>query len=99
MRPTYNPPLERTAAAVYFTCGRASRGRRRGRSTAFRYPAMAISDFHASTIVKVRAYFGFDNFACDPDAITRFIGIQPDELGRKGSVKTVRGGREIRRPF
>lgn len=33
----YNPPLERTAAAVYFTCGRASRVRRRGRSTAFRY--------------------------------------------------------------
>src|SRR6059058_4697492 len=38
MRPTYNPPLERTAAAVYFTCGRASRVRRRGRSTALRYP-------------------------------------------------------------
>jgi hypothetical protein len=32
--------LERTAAAVYFTCGRASRVRRRGRSTAFRYPAV-----------------------------------------------------------
>ena len=36
-----NPPLERTAAAVYFICGRASRVRRRGRSTAFRYPAEA----------------------------------------------------------
>jgi hypothetical protein len=34
-----NPPLERTAAAVYFTCGRASRVRRRGRSTALRYVA------------------------------------------------------------
>lgn len=34
-----NPPLERTAAAVYFTCGGASRVCRRGRSTAFRYPA------------------------------------------------------------
>src|SRR5579884_2315147 len=32
-----NPPLERTAAAAYFTCGRASRVRRRGRSTALRY--------------------------------------------------------------
>src|SRR6185369_6785566 len=31
-----NPPLEGTSAAVYFTCGRASRVRRRGRSTAFR---------------------------------------------------------------
>ena len=37
----HNPPLERTAAAVYFTCGRASRVRRRGRSTAIRYPAMS----------------------------------------------------------
>jgi uncharacterized protein YtpQ (UPF0354 family) len=35
-----NPPLERTAAAVYVTCGRASRVRRHGRSTALRYPAM-----------------------------------------------------------
>src|SRR5205823_6605866 len=35
---TNNPPLERTAAGVYFTGGRASRERRRGRSTAFRYP-------------------------------------------------------------
>jgi hypothetical protein len=31
--------LERTAAAVYFTRGRSSRVRRRGRSTAFRYSA------------------------------------------------------------
>ncbi len=36
----HNPPLERTAAAVYFTCGRASRVRRRGRSTALRYPRL-----------------------------------------------------------
>src|SRR5215471_11993977 len=38
-----NPPLERTAAAVYFVCGRASRVRRRGRSTAFRYPPWTMS--------------------------------------------------------
>jgi hypothetical protein len=60
---------------------------------------MAISDFHASTIVRVQAYFGFDSFECDPDAITRFIGMQPDEVGRKGTVKTVRAGREIHWPF
>ena len=29
----HNPPLERTAAAVYSTCGRASRVRRRGAAT------------------------------------------------------------------
>jgi hypothetical protein len=39
--PPHNPPLERTAAAVYFTCGRASRVRRRVRSTAFRYAPRA----------------------------------------------------------
>jgi hypothetical protein len=33
-------PAGAAAAAVYFTCGRASRVRRRGRSTALRYPAL-----------------------------------------------------------
>src|SRR5688572_2981229 len=41
-RPLNNPPLERTAAAVYFSCGRASLVRRRGRSTASRYPPMLL---------------------------------------------------------
>src|SRR4051794_27141018 len=45
----HNPPLERTAAAVYFTCGRASRGRRRGRSTALRYPAESDGHSDAET--------------------------------------------------
>jgi hypothetical protein len=58
---------------------------------------MAISDFHASTIIKVRAYFGFHQFACDPDEITRALGVAPDEVGRKGEIRAVRGGREIRR--
>ena len=31
VRLRHNPPLERTAAAVYFTCRRASRVCRRGR--------------------------------------------------------------------
>ncbi len=38
-RPPHNHPLERTAAAVNFTCGRTSRVRRRSRSTALRYAA------------------------------------------------------------
>jgi hypothetical protein len=58
---------------------------------------MAISDFHASTIVKVRAYFGFSEFACDPDEITRSLGVVPDEVERKGQVRIVRGDREVRR--
>jgi hypothetical protein len=36
-------PVERTAAAVDFICGRASRVRRRGRSTASRYPAERVN--------------------------------------------------------
>jgi hypothetical protein len=32
-------------AAVYFSCGRASRVRRRGRSTALRYPPMKPSEY------------------------------------------------------
>jgi hypothetical protein len=61
--------------------------------------AMAISDFHASTIVKVAAYFGFSEFAGDPDEITRVLGIQPDEVGRKGAAKRGRRGHIIHRPF
>jgi hypothetical protein len=60
---------------------------------------MAISDLYASTIVKVRAYFGFSEFGCDPDEITRSLAIAPDEVGRKGDVKLVRAGREVRWPF
>src|SRR6478609_2471631 len=44
----YNTPLERTAAAVYFTCGRASRVRRRGRSTALRYAAQTSANRFAA---------------------------------------------------
>jgi hypothetical protein len=58
---------------------------------------MAISEFHASTIIKVRAYFGFSEFACDPDEITRALGIVPDEVGRKGQVQAHRGKQELRR--
>ncbi len=56
---------------------------------------MAISDFHASTIVKVRAYFGFSEFACDPDEITKALGVVPDEVGRKGAIRAVMGDREF----
>lgn len=60
---------------------------------------MAISGLHASTVVNVRAYFGFDRFDCDPDVITRFLEIQPDEVGRKGAVKITGSNREVRWPF
>ena len=56
---------------------------------------MAISEFHASTIIKVRAYFGFGGFECDPSEISRALRIEPDEILRKGSKKFLRNGNEM----
>src|SRR5262245_58557920 len=52
-----NPPLERTAAAVQFTCGRASRVRRRGRSTALRYPADHVSELNTQSWIAAARHF------------------------------------------
>ena len=57
---------------------------------------MAISDIHASTIIKVRADFGFSEFACDPDEITHALEVTPDELGRTREALSMRAGRETR---
>lgn len=57
---------------------------------------MAISDIDALTVILVRVYFGFDEFACDPDEITEALKLQPDEVRRTGEFRTVGGGREIR---
>jgi len=56
---------------------------------------MALSEQYESTIVEVRAYFGFDNFDCDPDVITEALGLQPSEGRRKGCKRTLQSGREI----
>ena len=58
---------------------------------------MAISEFHASTILKVRADFGFDCFDCEPDEITRSLGIVPDVAERKGQANILRDGRSFPR--
>src|SRR5262245_5221767 len=57
---------------------------------------MAISDTYASTIINVKATFGFSEFDCNPDEITQALGVVPDEVGLKGQVRQIRGGREIR---
>jgi len=57
---------------------------------------MAISDFHASTIIKVRVYFGFDQFECDPSEISIALGIKPDEVRRKGEKRKLRNGKEMK---
>ncbi len=56
-----NPPLKRTAAAVYFTCRRASRVRRRGRSTGLRYTATTV-------LTTIRESWGWTGL--EPAAIT-----------------------------
>jgi hypothetical protein len=56
---------------------------------------MAISDFHASTIIKVRAYFGFWQFDCDPSDITTSLNIDADKIWRKGVKRQLRNGTEI----
>jgi hypothetical protein len=54
---------------------------------------MELSDFYQSTIILVRAYFGFSDFSCNPDEITTALGIEPDEVIVKGSKRTLRNGR------
>ncbi len=53
---------------------------------------MTLSDFHASTILKVRAAFGCLNFQCDPDEITRALGVEPDKAFRKGEARKLPNG-------
>ena len=56
---------------------------------------MAISDFYASTVIEVRAYFGFDQFDCDPKDISTALKIEADEILRKGEKRQLRNGDEI----
>lgn len=56
---------------------------------------MTISDTYASTIIEVKAYFGFDGFDCEPEMITTALGVKPDEIRRKGDVRTLKNGRQI----
>lgn len=54
---------------------------------------MTLSDFHSSTIVKVRAAFGSLSFECDPDEISRALGVEPDKTFRKGEARKLPNGR------
>jgi Domain of unknown function (DUF4279) len=60
---------------------------------------MALSEYYASTILKVSASFGFAGFDCDPDDITQAFGITPDGVHRKGERRMGRGGREFDTAF
>jgi hypothetical protein len=60
---------------------------------------MALSEFYESTIIEAKASFGYGQFDCDPDTITRTLGIPPDEIMRKGDRHTIPSGKIIKRPF
>jgi uncharacterized protein DUF4279 len=60
---------------------------------------MALSEFYESTIIEAKASFGYSNFECDPDTITRTLGITPDETMRKGEEYVTRSGKTAVRPF
>lgn len=60
---------------------------------------MALSKFYESTIVEVRATFGFNEFDCDPTEISNALEIDADDIRRKGEKRKLRGGREIESSF
>jgi hypothetical protein len=60
-----------------------------------RLKIMSISDTYKETIIEVKAYFGFDDFDCDPDEISKTLGIEPDSVSRKGDVRTLKNGKEV----
>ena len=60
---------------------------------------MALSELYESTIEKVRAYFGFSEFECDPQEITDTLGLSPDEVRRKGERRVLRNSRFFDVPF
>lgn len=60
---------------------------------------MEYSEFHLNTIVKVEAYFAFNNFDFHPDLITKELGIKPDKIDVKGDPRETIPGKSIITPF
>jgi len=57
---------------------------------------MTISYKYESTIVEVKAYFGFEGFDCDPEEITKALGVKPEDIRRKGEDNILSNGRRIK---
>lgn len=55
---------------------------------------MKLSEFYKSTIIEVRADFGFSDFNCDHEELTIKIGITPDEIYRKGNEVKLKTGKK-----
>ncbi|MFC1662399.1 DUF4279 domain-containing protein, partial [Gemmatimonadota bacterium] len=56
-----------------------------------------LSEFHESTIVEVKAAFGFFDFECEPSMITETLGMEPDSAFQKGESFLLRGGKTSQR--
>ena len=56
---------------------------------------MALSEFYESTIIKVGAYFVCSDFTESPDEITDALGIEPNDIRRKGDLRKLKNGKEI----
>src|SRR4051794_25973219 len=88
-----NPPLEWTAAAVYFSCGRASRVRRRGRSTALRYPFLGGPMRHLAFLLALLV-IGSAVHASEEEFLgwseVRIVGIEREDVGRVTFTAEVR---------
>ena len=48
---------------------------------------------------RVRVFLGSAEFDCDPDEITEALGIQPDDVRRKGERRVVGDGHEFSVPY
>ena len=60
---------------------------------------MALDDHFAAEIQKVEASFGFWQFQCDPNEISTSIGIEPDEILRKGEIRLAAQTWRVTTPF
>jgi hypothetical protein len=61
---------------------------------------MALSELYESTIIEVKAYFGFDHYACQPEDISLALGLQPDDVRRAGDRRAIgKKGKQIAVPF
>ena len=60
---------------------------------------MALSEFYESTIIEVRAYFGFDSFDCHPSEISTTLGVEADYFQLKDSLRTLKNRKTITNHF
>jgi hypothetical protein len=52
-----------------------------------------LSEFHESTIIDVKAAFGFSEFECPLDRITEAMGLEPDSAFEKGETFALPDGK------